>query len=169
MSDPTPERSIDAARTVLEDLLRDDPRALGDDIAAPVEISGSTTRPDGSLELEVRARRLVAVTPGTDDPLHVAVPLTGRIELDASGGIRRIDLGALDRDAEAEARAWARSLLDEGQLPVVEGGAGAETGPASAVTSHAIVRDARGRRIIERRGFTGAGRPRALHGPPPAG
>lgn len=149
--------------------MRDDPGALGDDIVAPVEVSGSTMRPDGSLELEIRARRLVPVDPGTDDPVHVAVPVTGRIELDANDGIRRLGIDASDPGAADEARAWARTLLDQGQLQVVESGAGADTGPAPSVTSHAIVRDARGRRIIERRGFTGAGRRMSLHGPSPAG
>lgn len=148
--------------------MRDDPGALGDDIAAQIEVSGSTTRPDGSLELEVRARRLVAVDPGTDDPVHVAVPVTGRIELDAMGRIRRLGIDAPDPGAADEARAWARTLLDQGQPPVDESGAGAETGWRS-VSSHAIVRDARGRRVIERRGFTGAGRRRSIHGPSPAG
>lgn len=84
--------------------------------------------------------------PGRAAPLHVALP----VQLDvrrAADGTLHADLAPPGAEELAEAAAFARSLVVQGQ--VVQGGVGARGG-----TSHEIVVDATGRERLVRRGFS---------------
>lgn len=87
--------------------------------------------------------------PGRTAPLHVALP----VQLDvrrAADGTLHAELAPPDAEELAEAAAFARSLVVQGQVDAAGGARGAARGG----TSHRIVVDAAGRERLVRRGFS---------------
>ena len=95
---------------------------------------------------QVQGTRWVALSlPGRAAPLHVALPVRGRVARVARGRYEA-QFAPPTADELAEARAFAASVLAHAQ---VQGQAGAR-----GTASHAIEVDAAGRERLVRRGFS---------------
>jgi len=145
-------------RTELAARLAAAPESLAPDVAGPIEVLSRAPAPGGE-RVEIAARRLVALDPGRAElrDVYVAVPVSGAVELGADGAIARVALAEPDAEAQREARAFARDLVESG---CVRGLApAAARGPAGshppARPTHELCTDAQGRRVIRRIGFAG--------------
>lgn len=135
----------------------EDSQALRDaNVTGPVTVLSSARRPDGGIDCEMSASRLIPLA--ADDPalvgVAIATPVTGTVSVSADGTISAPALPEPTDQAKSEARAWARSLIANGQVRGIAASA-PRFGPPARPT-HELVADGAGHRVIRRIGFDAA-------------
>jgi len=128
-------------------------------IRGPVRVLSSAIVEDGGTMYQVSASTLIPVD--ADDPalagVSIPLPVDATIVLDRHGSVTRVSVPPIDPGSIREARAYARTLIDNG---AVRGLAPAAAGPAGGPptrATHELTADARGEKVIRRVGFSGAG------------
>jgi hypothetical protein len=133
--------------------LERDPSSLDPDVTGPVSVLSVSSAPDGGLDGEVSAMRLVPL--GARDPdladVFIPLPVNATVSLASDGTLKTSPVPEPSAEAVREARAWARNLIANGQVRGVARSA-PSYGPPGRPT-HEIVADRHGHRVIRRVGF----------------
>ena len=127
------------------------------DLTGPVQVLESTPTADGGATYQVSATRLVPVDEQDPDlaSVYIPVPVTAEVKVDDHDSVVGVEVPDPDPSTDREARAFGRSLIDNGAVrglgsrgPVKRG----PSGPPSRST-HEVTTDPAGRRVIRRTGF----------------
>jgi hypothetical protein len=98
-------------------------------------------------KLEVQANKLHGVLLKDNDEVFIPVPVTLNLELDENQRIKNLKYKDSDEDALKHASTFVRTLVDNGQVNGLDG-------QTARHTSHQIVVNDKGQRIIKRKGFS---------------
>jgi hypothetical protein len=128
-------------------------------LSGAVTVTSAIATP-GGRRYEVAATALLPVDP--DDPglvdVAIPVPLQATVDVDAGGSVVGVDVPALDPEAAREARAFARSLIENGAVRGILPSSAEGQSPAPPVrATHELVVDEHGTKVIRRTGYSFAG------------
>jgi hypothetical protein len=98
-------------------------------------------------KLEVQANKLHGVFLKENDEVFIPVPVTLDLELDEHQGIKELKYKDSDIDVLKHASSFVRTLVENGQVNGLDG-------QAAKHASHQIETNAKGQRIIKRKGFS---------------
>jgi hypothetical protein len=146
--------------TKLEDQITKNAPTLG----GPVQILSSAKKP-GHTIYTISATRLVPIDdkdPSLRD-ISIGVPVTGEVEVDAKGVVKKLSMPDVDAEATREARAYTRNLIVNGAVRGIPATSRARRGPPQRPT-HEVRTDRAGRKVIVRTGFDIAGAKRSVSG-----
>ena len=147
----------DGERTHIAARISEAAGELEPSLEGPVQVLAVEPAEQGGSTAQVSATRMIPAS--DDDPgladVYVAVPVTGRVELDAKGRVRSVGLEEVSAESTREARAYVRNLVATGAVrgASATGHGPARRGPPTRAT-HEVVTDERGRRVLRRIGFT---------------
>lgn len=149
----SPDQGHDADPGALAAALERDPASIHPDVTGPVQVVSVAPRPDGGLAGEVSAMRLVPLD--ADDPeladVFIPMPVNAEVSMGSDGTVKAGAVPAPSGEMVREARAWARSLIANGQVRGVARSA-PWYGPPGRPT-HELVLDSNGHRVLRRLGF----------------
>jgi hypothetical protein len=129
-------------------------------IRGPVHVLSSAAAEDGATTYAVTASTLVPLD--ADDPaldgVAIPLPVDATIVLDRDGSIADVSVAPVDPGAIREARAFARTLIDNGAVRGLPspGPSGPAVGPPARAT-HQLTTEADGVKVIRRVGYSIAG------------
>ena len=127
------------------------------DLTGPVHVIDTMPNADGGSTYQVSASRLVPVD--ADDPdlasVYIPVPVTAAVEVDDHDSVVGVQVTDPDPSADREARAFTRNLIANGEVKGLARSGPVRRGPSGPPprSTHEVMTDPAGRRVIRRTGF----------------
>ena len=151
-----PEEGARADPGALAAALERHPESIHPDVTGPIQVLSVKPEANGAVTGEVSATWLVPL--GADDPeladVFIPMPVTASVSMASDGTVKAGAVPEPSAGVVREARAWARSVIANGQVRGVVRSA-PRYGPPGRPT-HELVPDSHGHRVIRRLGFDAA-------------